>query len=275
MDKKSILYLKSALIAVLLLFTAQKGSAQCGFRNTAFSGGEYLTYNLYFNWKFVWVKAGTASMYSVTSTYNGKKAYRTSLTTRGNARADKMFLMRDTLLSYSTLDLAPLYYRKGAHEGKRYTVDEVFYSYPNGKAHVRQHRQHNDGTHSWIQRTYEDCVFDMLNVFQRARSFDPSNWKKGYVVKFPMVDGDGRTPAQIAYRGMTTIKGDNGKKYKCLELSYKELTKGKYKEIARFYVTNDKNHIPVRIDMYLRFGSAKAFLVSMKGNRNPVTSIVK
>jgi hypothetical protein len=31
-----------------------------------------------------------------------------------------MFVMRDTLLSYTTLDIAPLYYRKGAREGKRY-----------------------------------------------------------------------------------------------------------------------------------------------------------
>lgn len=269
------LSLKRRSVAVSFLFMTLYCSAQCGLRNTAFSGGEYLTYNLYFNWKFVWVKAGTASMYSVTSTYEGKNVYRTSLTTQGNERADKMFLMRDTLLSYSTLDLAPLYYRKGAREGKRYTVDEVFYSYLNGKTNVRQHRQHNDGTHSWIRNTYSDCVFDMLNIFQRARSFDPQNWKKGYVVKFPIVDGDGRTPAQISYRGVTTIKGDNGKKYRCLELSYLELDKGKYREIARFYVTDDKNHIPVRIDMYLRFGAAKAFLVGMKGNRNPVASIVK
>jgi hypothetical protein len=30
----------------------------------------------------------------------------------------------------------------------------------------------------------------------------------------------------------------------------------------------------VRLDMYLNFGSAKAFLKSIKGNRHPLTSIV-
>ena len=49
-------------------------SAQCSFRNTAFKSGEFLSYNLYYNWKFVWVKAGTASMYTVESTYKGKIA---------------------------------------------------------------------------------------------------------------------------------------------------------------------------------------------------------
>ena len=35
--------------------------------------------------------------------------------------------------------------------------------------------------------------------------------------------------------------------------------------IVDFYVTDDNNHIPIRLDMFLKFGSAKAFLVDMKG----------
>ena len=54
-----------------------------------------------------------------------------------------------------------------------------------------------------------------------------------------------------------------------------EMDNGKYKELVRFYVTDDENHIPIRLDMFLRFGSAKAFLTNIKGNRNPITCIVK
>ena len=49
----------------------------------------------------------------------------------------------------------------------------------------------------------------------------------------------------------------------------------KYREIVRFYVTDDANHIPIRLDMFLRFGSAKAFLTNLKGTRSPITSVVK
>ena len=45
------------------------GDSPCKFRNTAFKSGEFLSYNLYYNWKFVWVKAGTASMSIVQSRY--------------------------------------------------------------------------------------------------------------------------------------------------------------------------------------------------------------
>lgn len=264
--------LRSLLMVLLFTIAVTEVSAQCTFRNTAFKSGEFLSYNLYYNWKFVWVKAGTASMSTVQSTYHGKQAYRSSLITRGNDKVDDFFVLRDTLLCYCGTDMAPLYYRKGAREGKRYTVDEVFYSYPDGKCHVNQHRQKNDGSHQWQKHSYEDCVFDMMNIFLRARSFDPSNWKSGYTVKFPIADGNGRTPAQIKFAGKETIKADNGLKYRCLKLAYMEYEDGKYKKIVDFYVSDDDNHIPVRLDMFLKFGSAKAFLVGMKGIRSKMTS---
>lgn len=267
-------YLFATLVG--LVFSAQV-SAQCTFRNTAFKSGEYLTYNLYYNWKFVWVKAGTASMSVIQSTYQGKPAYRGSLTTRGNKKVDDFFVLRDTLLCYSGTDMAPLYFRKGAREGKRYTVDEVFYSYSNGKCHTRNHYKNADGEHRWKNMNFDECVFDMMNIFLRARSFDPANWKNGYTVKFPIVDGDGRTPAQLKFAGKEVIKADNGVKYSCLRLAYMEYDEDdkKYRKIVDFYVTDDDNHIPVRLDMFLKFGSAKAFLVGLKGNRNPINSIVK
>ncbi len=247
-----------------MLMLVSSASAQCTFRNTAVKSGEFLSYNLYYNWKFIWVKAGTATMSTVETRYKGKKALRTSLTTRGNGRLDDYFVLRDTLLGYVTTDMAPLYYRKGAREGKRYTVDETFYSYPNGNCRVRLHRQNNDGTHSWATKQLDDCVFDMVNIFQRARSFDPANWKKGHEVKFRITDGVKILDAKLKFSGRETVKGDNGKKYDCLKLSYIENSDGGDHEIARFYVTDDSHHIPVRLDMFLRFGSAKAFLTNMK-----------
>ena len=268
--------IRGGIVTLMLFVLGTMGaSAQCTFKNTAFKGGEFLSYNLYYNWKFVWVKAGSASMYTVQSHYKGKDAYRASLTTRGNNKVDEMFVLRDTLLCYSTLDMAPLYFRKGAREGNRYTVDEVWYNYKNGGVALTQRRLNKDGSSKTINNFCEECVYDMLNIFLRARSFSPEGWKKGHVVNIPIADGNSIDPAQLRYRGKSTIKADNNKKYRCLELSYMEKENGKYKEIVRFYVTDDDNHIPVRLDMFLRFGSAKAFLTSMRGNRNPVDCIVK
>ena len=267
--------MKKLVLSIVIALAAVAAQAQCTYKNTAFKSGEFLTYNLYYNWQFVWVKAGTASMSTVLSQYHGYHAWRSSLTTRGNKRVDDMFVLRDTLLCYSSTKMEPLYFRKGAREGKRYTVDEVFYSYHDGRQHLRQHRQQNDGTHKWKQSVQDQCVYDMLNIFLRARSFDPTGWKKGNTIHFPIADGKNIDAAQIFYRGKTTVKADNGHKYRCLQLSYMEKEDGKYKEIVRFYVTDDENHIPVRLDMFLKFGSAKAFLVGMRGAKNPVKAEVK
>ena len=113
-------------ITTLLIFFSMlicsQANAQCTFRNTALSGNEKISYNLYFNWKFIWVKAGTANMNTVYSTFNGTPSFKCSLTTTTSKKVDKFFMLRDTLLVHSSRDMAPLYYKKVAHEGKRYYV---------------------------------------------------------------------------------------------------------------------------------------------------------
>ena len=268
--------LKICFVSLVLAMVATQAGAQCTFRNTAFKSGEFLSYNLYYNWKFVWVKAGSASFSTVRSVYKGTPAWRGSLITRGNHRVDDFFVLRDTLLCYNSLEMAPLYYRKGAREGSRYTVDEVFYSYPEGKCHVVQHRKKNDGKSQWEKHTYNDCVYDMMSIFLRARSFNPTGWSKGYVVRFPIVDGTKRYPAQLRYQGKVNVKADNKHTYRCLKLAYMENENGEgYKKIVDFYISDDDNHVPIRLDMHLRFGSAKAYMTSVSGLRHAVNSLVK
>lgn len=238
--------------------------AQCAMENHAFSGHEILTYNLYFNWQFVWVKAGTASLSTVETVYKGKPAYRSSLVTKSSERVDKLFMMRDTLLVYASKELAPLYYRKGAREGDRYYVDEMWYSYPNQKCAVAQKHIDRHGNVTTEKHRYTGCVYDMLNIFLRARNYDPTGWKPGHTIPMSIAGGTQLVRAKLVYQGKETVKADNDKEYKCLALSYIEKEDGKDKEIVRFYVTDDKKHVPIRLDLFLRFGSAKAFLTTMK-----------
>ena len=121
---------KIVLMICVFCGLSMTASAQCGIENTAFKSGESLTYDLYFNWKFIWMKVGSASMDTQMTKFEGKDAWKSYLITRGNEKLDKYFTMRDTLLSYCDKDLSPLYFRKGALEGDRYYVDEIWYSYP-------------------------------------------------------------------------------------------------------------------------------------------------
>ena len=263
------------ILCFWLALTPMGAYAQCGIENFAFKSGEFLSYDLYFNWKFVWVKVGTASMSTVKTRFQGQDAFRSSLITRGNAQADKFFVMRDTLLCYTNDDLAPLYFRKGALEGSRYYVDELWYTYPNTNCHLRMHRIDADGEQHWKEAEYKSCIYDMMSIFLRARNFDASKLKEGENIPMPISDARHLSNSWLKYTGKTTLKMKNGSsKYRCLVFSFIEREDGENHELIRFYITDDKNHLPVRLDLFLSFGSAKCYLSGYKGLRNEMESKV-
>ena len=268
--------MKRMIVLWVFAMTFMSSFAQCGIENTAFKSGEFVGYDLYFNWKFVWMKVGTASMSTVKSTFKGQDAFRCSLITRGNSKLDNMFVMRDTLLSYTSLDLEPLYYRKVARVGKRYYVDELWYTYPKGNCHLKTHEINSRGEHYWKELEYKDCIYDMMSVYLRARNFDSSKLKVGDKIPLPIADASDIANSWLKYNGITDVKMKNSDtKYRCLVFSFIEREDGKNHELIRFYITDDKNHLPVRLDMFLSFGSAKAYLTGYKGLRNPMTSKVE
>ena len=128
------------LAGLLWLGGTMPVQAQCVAKNEAFQSGEHVMYDLYFNWKFIWKKVGLASLTTNGTTYHSKPAYRFNLLSVGSKKTDFFFKMRDTLTCYVSDKLEPLYFRKAAEEGKRYTVDEAWFSYNDGVATVKQKR---------------------------------------------------------------------------------------------------------------------------------------
>lgn len=213
--------------------------------------------------------------YNDATTYHSKPAYRFNLLSISSKKVDFFFKMRDTLTCIVGEKLEPRYFRKGAEEGKRYTVDEAWFSYKDGLCFVNQKRTYRDG--EIVETEYSDsrCVFDMLSILAQARSYDPKDYKVGQKINFPMATGRRVEEQTLIYRGMKNITAENDTTYRCLVFSFVEYTdKGKEKEVITFYITDDKNHLPVRLDMFLNIGSAKAFLKSVSGNRYPLTSII-
>lgn len=272
--KKS--FLLTACIAAAVLSAPQQAKAQCSADNSAFKSGETLQYELFFNWKFVWIKVGSATWNVTQTTYNGKQAFCTTLTTRTSQKADKFFIMRDKLTCYTALNLVPLYYQKEAYEGGTMRQEKVWYSYPNGECALKTwyRRNKNEPKEQTYQSRY--CCFDMISMVLRARSFNASTYKVGQRIPFLMTEGGDIEWRTLIYKGKKNFKMEGrSTTYRCLVFSYVEKVKGKEKEIVKFYVTDDANHLPVRLDLNLNFGTAKAYLSGMTGLRHPQTSIVK
>ena len=230
------------ILCLVILGTTDTLHAQCKMENKAFQAGETLEYTLHFNWKFIWLKAGTATLTTQSTTWNGK---------------------------------VPYYYKKAANEGGKYYVDEVWYDYKGGRTHLKQHYLNRHGIARDTANTSAECVYDMLSMMLSSRSYDASRFREGEKLVFPMADGRKIEPTTLIYRGKKNFRmEDSDTIYRCLVFSFVEYEKKKEKEIITFYITDDDNHTPVRLDLFLRFGTAKAFLNKARGLRNPSTSIV-
>ena len=87
---------------VLLIGSICMVKAQCGAVNDAIKPGESLSYELKFNWKFIWINAGWAKMTVNNSTFEGKPCLQTDLESYTNKKIDFFFKMRDTLTCITT-----------------------------------------------------------------------------------------------------------------------------------------------------------------------------
>lgn len=269
--------MKKRILSVMLTLAlgCMTAYSQCKMENKAFSDLETLTYSLHFNWKFIWLKAGTATMTTKLDTHNGKPCYTSELITRTSKRLDKFFAMRDTLISIISTDMEPIYFRKAANENGKYYVDQVWYDYQNGETRLKQHYLSRKGIPRDTSHIAQECIYDMMSMMLCARSFDADRFYKGDKMVFPMADGRKVESTTLVYRGKKNfmMEGDNVT-YRCLVFSFVEYEKKKEKEIITFYITDDDNHMPVRLDLFLNFGTAKAFLSKADGLRNPSTSII-
>ena len=114
----------------------------------------------------------------------------------------------------------------------------------------------------------------MLSILAQARSYNPKDYKIGEKILFPMATGRRVEEQTLIYRGKEDIEANNDTIYRCLVFSFVEYKKGKEKEVITFFISDDKNHLPIRLDMYFEFRFGKSLPQKCKGNRYPMTSVV-
>ncbi|MDO4950059.1 MAG: DUF3108 domain-containing protein [Bacteroidales bacterium] len=269
--------MKNVLMSALLLacICCVSVEAQCVAENEAIQPGEELVYDLKFNWRFIWLNAGEASMTVKSVRYDDKDCLEGRLLCVTNKTIDRYFPMRDTLVTVAGPRMEPLYFRKGAAEGKRYAVEEGWFDYVDGKCHVRQYRHVRGDRREEMDVDFDDCLIDMLGIVLRARSFDASKMTVGMGTEYMMATGRAVKREVLMYEGKKVVGASDNRSYSCHGFTLFDHNEGKNgKKAITVYVTDDKNHIPIRIDLYLRFGAAKAYLRSVRNNRYPITSFI-
>lgn len=260
---KKVLSLLSMLLLVL------SSHAQCPAPEGLLIDGEEIRYELFFNWKFIWIKAGEATLTTHLTTYQDAPAYESTLLASTNQRADLIFRLRDTIRTVVTPEIVPLYFVKRCDEGKEMIYDRAWFDYGDGVCIARQTKIYDDGR---VRETSFDdsrCIYDMVSLLLYSRSFDTDSLTIGQQLQFPMVTGVKVEEQNLIYLGKKDVETLSGGIYRCQVFSLVQKKKNKDgeledREIIRFYTTDDEQHLPVQLDLILKFGVAKAKLASVK-----------
>ena len=271
--------MKNRVMAIVTLLLMVVCSAQADTynikRTQTFKSGETLKCNFYFNWNFIWIKEGDASLTIRDTIYNGQKAKCMKLLSSTNKKADSFFRMRDTLMTVFTDDYKPLYYRKASVEGKKYRLRQVWYNYlDNSRVKVAQYSRYNDEAPIYKEEVFNGPIYDMMSLLAYARTLDFTSLRKGTRLTFNVASGKKVEKQHLVYRGKKKTKSDDGHEYDCFRVSLITEEDGDEEEIVNFHVTDDRNHLPILLDLVLHFGSAKARLSHMSGVMYPVTAVV-
>lgn len=225
---------------------------------------ETLKYTVSYKWGLIHKDAGTATLTLRNNGFN----YNLKLTAASKPWADKIYKVRDTLLStVSKQGFRPRSYTRIAHEDNKYSRDHIAYSYSGNKvtATATRMRQRDDGmreVHTTLSAN--GAAYDLLSVFYYLRLIDYSKLGPGKVVVTTLFSGKQSENVRIKAVGVETIKLKDKTKVKALHIKFNFTTAGKKKssEDIDAWLSDDSRHIPLLVVGSLPVGQIRCYLTS-------------
>ena len=231
---------------------------------TTFSD-ETLHYVITYKWGLIHKEAGTATL-SLRSAGND---YKLTLTARTKPWADRVFQVRDTLTAtVGKTDLRPHRYVKSAHEGGKFSRDEITFSYSgetvNGKAHRLRYDKKGERSESGISLKATGPTFDMLSVFYFLRTIDYNSLSKGNSVKANIFSGKQTESLTIRCVGKEKLQLRDKAKTpaEAWHIKFRFTSHGgkKSSDDIDAWISADTRHIPLQIFGSLPIGQVRVYL---------------
>lgn len=262
-----ILY--KGLVIMMLMGT---GAAQaqpnefCGIKNRSFRSGEKVVFKVFYNMGMIWAGAGTATFTTQLTTYNNKPVYYVKGVGQTFSSYEWFYKVYDVYESYiDTANLMPIKFLRDVNEGGFKFKNNVTFN------HSRNQAISTNGVFN-----IPDCVQDVLSTVYYARNIDYSKYKPGDKIPFNMFLDDQVYSLYIRYVGKEIIKTKYGT-FRAIKIAplLIEGTMFKGGEKMMVWVTDDENHIPVRIDSPIAIGSIKVDLMEYQNLRHPMSALLK
>jgi Protein of unknown function (DUF3108) len=238
----------------------------CGTRNTAFLPGEVLTYKVYYSAAHLFnIVGGEASFSNTLERLNGKDVYHVIGSGSTNGFADKFFKVRDRYESYiDTATLQPYKFIRNVSEGGYKTYENVSFI-----------KNANTAVTSTGVYQVPSCVQDVLSAIFYARNIDYSRMKVNDTIPFAMFLDRKVYHLYIRYLGKETIRTSYAKfraiKFRPLLIKGTMFEGG---EKMTVWVSDDPNHIALRIESPITVGKVRVDMINPKNLRYPLSSLI-
>jgi len=174
-----------------------------------------------------------------------------------------MYKVRDHFESYvDSISISPLKYFKSVQEDKYKDLDLVYYDHE--KKYMKGHKKNMD---------MPEYVQDIVSATFYARSIDYSDAFVGKSWPIDIYLDQKIYNLKFKYLGKETLKTDVGK-VRCIKLRPQLVVDRVFKDEddMTIWISDDKNHIPVRVQTAIFVGSLKVDLTSYSGLLNPFDS---
>jgi hypothetical protein len=253
------------VILIAVSFPLRAGDDFCGLTNHAFQANESITYRVYYTLAGVYIAAGEATFTCALEDLNGKPVYHVTGEGKTYSFYDNFFRVRDKYESFiDTGNLQPLKFIRNINEGNFKKYENISFNKTANTAI----------TNSGVFKT-PDCIQDVLSSMYYARNIDFNSMKPGDKIPFSMFLDNQVYNLYIRFLGKETIKTKYGKfraiKFKPLLIKGTIFEGG---EKMTVWVSDDANHIPVRVESPISVGSVKVDMMEFKNRRTPMSSLI-
>ncbi len=253
------------LLLTLTCIRLTAGDDICGVSNHAFKAGEILTYSIFYSVAGIYVNAGTASFTTTLERLGNVPVYHVVGAGNSNSSYDFLFKVRDRYESFfDTATLQPYKFIRKVNEGNYTKYENITFNQKTNTA------VSSEGTYN-----VPNCIQDVISAVYYARNINFDSYKVNDLIPFNMFLDNEVYNLHIRYLGKEKIKTKYGKfrsiKFKPLLVKGTIFEGG---EKMTVWVSDDGNHIPLRIESPIKVGSIKVDMMGYSNNRYPVSSLI-
>ncbi|MDR2809532.1 MAG: DUF3108 domain-containing protein [Tannerellaceae bacterium] len=265
--------LLALLLAIALAYCGKLKAQSCEWP-PVLHHNEQITYELYFKWGILMPKAGVAQFSTQNTSYDNHPAWKYQMFFRTTGMFDKIFKMRDTLATYFTPEQQLLFSDKRTEEGGYYLADLMWFSPLPGKTSVRSQRYGRTGIKFDTTLVVTGCAWDMMatTLYLRTIAWDKLKTKQEF--PFRVAVGKDIVNAAFRYDGQAIVSPDEQVKYRThhFYIDVYDPAFEQSKEAAEVWVSDDENHLPIRVRAKLKIGAAEVYFKEAVNLKHPFGS---